>query len=250
MERIEQMKDTPAVVIIPARYASTRFPGKPLALLAGKPMIRHVWEKAVASCADAGAVATDDERIAAAVESFGGRAIMTSPDHPSGTDRIAEAVKSFSGVETVINIQGDEPLIPTELVDELIRLMRSDRSLEMATVAIPACREKMTENNVKVVFGADGNALYFSRAEIPFVRRGGTDPGCFLHWGIYAYRRDILDRFVALPPGKLENSEKLEQLRALENGIRIRVVTTNLTTIGVDTPEDLARAEASLKGKL
>lgn len=244
------MKNTPVAVIIPARYASTRFPGKPLAMLAGKPMIQHVWEKAIASKADAVAVATDDERIAAAVEAFGGKAIMTSPDHPSGTDRIAEAARAFEGVETVINIQGDEPLIPTALVDELIDLMTSDRSIEMATVAVPADRKKMTENNVKVVFGTDKQALYFSRAEIPFVRQGGEDPGCFLHWGIYAYRKDILERFVQLPPGKLENSEKLEQLRALENGIGIKVVTTSLTTIGVDTPEDLEKAEASLKGKL
>ena len=244
------MKNTPVAVIIPARYASTRFPGKPLAMLAGKPMIQHVWEKAIASKADAVAVATDDERIAAAVEAFGGKAIMTSPDHPSGTDRIAEAARAFEGVETVINIQGDEPLIPTALVDELIDLMTSDRSIEMATVAVPADRKKMTENNVKVVFGTDKQALYFSRAEIPFVRQGGEDPGCFLHWGIYAYRKDILERFVQLPPGKLENSEKLEQLRALENGLGIKVVTTSLTTIGVDPPEDLEKAEALLKGKL
>ena len=244
------MNKTPVAVIIPARYASTRFPGKPLAMLAGKPMIQHVWEKAVASKADAVAVATDDERIAAAVEAFGGKAIMTSPNHPSGTDRIAEAARAFEGVETVINIQGDEPLIPTALVDELIDLMTSDRSIEMATVAVPADRKKMTENNVKVVFGTNKQALYFSRSEIPFVRQGGEDPGCFLHWGIYAYRKDILERFVQLPPGKLENSEKLEQLRALENGIGIKVVTTSLTTIGVDTPEDLEKAEALLKGTL
>ena len=143
------MKNTPVAVIIPARYASSRFPGKPLAMLAGKPMIQHVWEKAIASAADVVAVATDDERIAAAVEKFGGKAIMTSPDHPSGTDRIAEAARAFTGVETVINIQGDEPLIPTELVDKLIRLMTSDRTVEMATVAVPADRKKMTENNVK-----------------------------------------------------------------------------------------------------
>ena len=244
------MKNVRTAVIIPARYASSRFPGKPLALLAGKPMIQHVWEKAVASCADAVAVATDDERIAETVEKFGGMAILTSPAHPSGTDRIAEAAAKFSGVETVINIQGDEPLIPTELVDKLIGLMNSDRSLEMATVAVPVDRSKLTENNVKVVFGVSGQALYFSRSEIPFVRQGGEDPGCYLHWGIYAYRKDILDRFVQLPPGKLENSEKLEQLRALENGIGIHVVTTHLTTIGVDTPEDLVKAEALLKGEL
>ena len=244
------MKNTPVAVIIPARYASSRFPGKPLAMLAGKPMIQHVWEKAIASSADVVAVATDDERIAEAVRKFGGIAIMTSPDHPSGTDRIAEAARTFSGVETVINIQGDEPLIPTELVDKLIELMTGDRSIEMATVAVPADRAVLTENNVKVVFGVNGQALYFSRFNIPFVRQGGEDPGCFLHWGIYAYRKDILERFVQLPPGKLENAEKLEQLRAMENGIGIKVITTELTTIGVDTPEDLEKAEALLKGRL
>ena len=243
------MKNTPVAVIIPARYASSRFPGKPLAMLAGKPMIQHVWEKAIASSADVVAVATDDERIAEAVRKFGGIAIMTSPDHPSGTDRIAEAARAFSGVETVINIQGDEPLIPTELVDKLIELMTGDRSIEMATVAVPADRANLTENNVKVVFGVNGQALYFSRFNIPFVRQGGVDPGCFLHWGIYAYRKDILERFVQLPPGKLENAEKLEQLRAMENGIGIKVVTSELTTIGVDTPEDLVKAEALLKGR-
>ena len=244
------MKNTPVAVIIPARYASSRFPGKPLAMLAGKPMIQHVWEKAIASSADVVAVATDDERIADAVKKFGGVAIMTSPDHPSGTDRIAEAARAFNGVETVINIQGDEPLIPTELVDKLIELMTADRSIEMATVAVPANRSELTENNVKVVFSVTGQALYFSRFNIPFVRQGGEDPGCFLHWGIYAYRKDILERFVQLPPGKLENAEKLEQLRAMENGIGIKVVTTELTTIGVDTPEDLVKAEALLKGRL
>ena len=244
------MKNTPVAVIIPARDASSRFPGKPLAMLAGKPMIQHVWEKAIASSADVVAVATDDERIADAVKKFGGVAIMTSPDHPSGTDRIAEAARAFSGVETVINIQGDEPLIPTELVNKLIELMTADRSIEMATVAVPANRSELTENNVKVVFSVTGQALYFSRFNIPFVRQGGEDPGCFLHWGIYAYRKDILERFVQLPPGKLENAEKLEQLRAMENGIGIKVVTTELTTIGVDTPEDLVEAEALLKGRL
>ena len=243
------MNGKKVIVAIPARYGSTRFPGKPLALLAGKPMIQHVYEKAAASCADEVIVATDDQRIADAVAGFGGVAVMTRSDHPSGSDRIQEAVAG-RGADVIINVQGDEPLIPTELVDELIRLMTSDRSVEMATVAVPADRKKMTENNVKVVFGATGQALYFSRSEIPFVRQGGEDPGCYLHWGIYAYRKDILERFVQLPPGKLENSEKLEQLRALENGIGIKVITTELTTIGVDTPEDLERAESLLKGRL
>ena len=242
------MKDPKCAVIIPARYASTRFPGKPLALLAGKPMIRHVYEKAAASCAGLVAVATDDRRIADAVEAFGGKAVMTSPSHPSGTDRIAEALGKLGGeYDLVVNVQGDEPLIPTSVIDGLIDVMKSQPELPMATVAVPGSRETMTENNVKVVFGSDGRALYFSRSMIPFLRRGGTECGVWLHWGIYAYRRSALERFVSLPPGKLENAEKLEQLRALENGIAIRVVTSNLQSVGVDTPEDLAAAEERLR---
>ena len=241
------MNDCKCAVIIPARYASTRFPGKPLALLAGRPMIRHVYEKAAASCADRVVVATDDRRIADAVAAFGGEAVMTAESHPSGTDRVAEALRKIGGnYEVVVNVQGDEPLIPTSVIDELIAVMKAQPELPMATVAVPGSRETMTENNVKVVFGADGNALYFSRSMIPFLRRGGVECGVWLHWGIYAYRRDALERFVALPPGRLENAEKLEQLRALENGIAIRVLTSELQSIGVDTPEDLAAAEARL----
>ena len=242
------MKDNKCAVIIPARYASTRFPGKPLAILAGKPMIRHVCEKAAASKAGIVVVATDDRRIADAVESFGGRAVITSPSHPSGTDRIAEALGKLGGeYDLVVNVQGDEPLIPTSVIDELIDAMRADPELPMATVAVPGNRATMTENNVKVVFGGDGNALYFSRSMIPFLRTGGVECGVWLHWGIYAYRRSALEKFVSLPPGKLENAEKLEQLRALENGISIKVVTSNLQSIGVDTPEDLAAAEKRLR---
>ena len=241
------MNDCKCAVIIPARYASTRFPGKPLALLAGRPMIRHVYEKAAASRADRVVVATDDRRIADAVAAFGGEAVMTAESHPSGTDRVAEALRKIGGnYEVVVNVQGDEPLIPTSVIDELIAVMKAQPELPMATVAVPGSRETMTENNVKVVFGADGNALYFSRSMIPFLRRGGVECGVWLHWGIYAYRRDALERFVALPPGRLENAEKLEQLRALENGIAIRVLTSELQSIGVDTPEDLAAAEARL----
>lgn len=242
------MKDSKCAVIIPARYASTRFPGKPLAILAGKPMIRHVCEKAAASKAGITVVATDDRRIADAVEAFGGKAVMTSPSHPSGTDRIAEALGKLGGeYDLVINVQGDEPLIPTSVIDELIDAMRADPALPMATVAVPGNRATMTENNVKVVFGSDGNALYFSRSMIPFLRSGGVECGVWLHWGIYAYRRSALEKFVSLPPGRLENAEKLEQLRALENGIAIKVVTSNLQSIGVDTPEDLAAAEKRLR---
>ncbi len=241
-------KGNSVAVVIPSRYASSRFPGKPLALLAGRPMVRHVYEKAAASTADFVLVATDDDRIFQAVTAFGGRAVMTSADHPSGTDRIAEAVRNCGeSVDIVINVQGDEPLIPTSVIDELIALMRRDPSIEMATVAVPGDRETMTENNVKVVFGSDGYALYFSRAMIPFLRSGGESVTPYLHWGIYAYRRTALEKFVALPPGRLENCEKLEQLRALENGIRIYVHTSNLTSIGIDTPADLEAAERKLR---
>lgn len=235
-----------AAVVIPARYASSRFPGKPLAVLAGKPMILHVCEKAQASSADIVMVATDDKRIFDAVESAGFKAVMTRSDHPSGTDRIYEAV-SQDDAQIIINVQGDEPLIPSSVIDQLITLMKEDPSLDMATVAVPAVREEMTENNVKVVFGADNMALYFSRAAIPFLRSGGVEAPMWLHWGIYAYRRSALEKFVNLPPGSLENCEKLEQLRALENGMKIYVLTSKLSSIGVDTPEDLAKAEAKIK---
>ena len=226
---MNKKKETVAV-IIPSRYASTRFPAKALAPLCGRPMVQHVVEKATASQADLVLVATDHELIRDAVESFGGRAVMTAVDHPSGTDRIAEAVRrSGEDLDIIINVQGDEP------------------SLEMATVAVPGNRETMTENNVKVVFGADKFALYFSRSMIPFCRAGGVPAQVYLHWGIYAYRRRALEKFVKLPPGVLENCEKLEQLRALENGIRIYVHVSDLESIGVDTPADLERAERKLR---
>ena len=233
-------------VVIPARYASTRFPGKPLAVLAGKPMIQHVCEKANASCADLVMVATDDKRIFDAVEGFGSRAVMTRSDHPSGTDRIFEAIRD-TDAQIIINVQGDEPLIPTSVIDRLIELMQQNPELDMATVAVPADRAKMTENNVKVVFTSEGKALYFSRADIPFLRSGGVEAPMWLHWGIYAYRRAALEKFVSPPPGSLENCEKLEQLRALENGMSIYVLTSDLSSIGVDTPEDLERAEAKIR---
>lgn len=236
-----------SVIVIPARYASSRFPGKPLAMLSGKPMIQHVWERARASKADRVLVATDDERIFNAVKNFGGDAVMTRSDHPSGTDRIAEAVQSLDETfDLVVNVQGDEPLMPSRVIDALIDLMRSDASFEMATVAVPAVRGKLTPDNVKVVMTTDRRALYFSRAEIPFVRTGGVAAPVYLHWGIYAYRRDVLEKFVKLPAGILENSEKLEQLRALENNLSIRVLISDLESIGVDTPADLARAEKKL----
>ena len=237
--------------VIPARYGSTRFSGKVLAELCGKPMIQWVYEKAAASIADEVIIATDDPKVAKAVEGFGGRAVMTSPNHPSGTDRISEAVQGLDcGI--IINVQGDEPLIPTSVIDGLIRKMQEDASIEMSTVAVPRLRSEIENdpNKVKVVFDERNFALYFSRSIVPYLREGGKDAKTYLHWGIYGYRRETLERFVRLPEGRLESCEKLEQLRALENGIRIYVMLSDLESIGVDTPEDLKRAEMKIREKL
>lgn len=236
-----------AIAVIPARFGSTRFPGKVLAELCGKPMIQWVYEKAVASIADEVIIATDNEQVMAAVKKFGGHAVMTSPDHPSGTDRICEAVKDFE-YDIIINVQGDEPLIPVSVIDGLIEVMRQNPQTGMGTVAVPASRAALNDpNKVKVVLGSNNLALYFSRSMIPYLREGGDDMPTYLHWGIYAYRRDTLNHFVSLPQGRLEACEKLEQLRALENGISIYVMLSNLESVGVDTPEDLKKAEARLR---
>ena len=237
--------------VIPARYGSTRFPGKVLAELCGKPMIQWVYDKAAASIADEVIIATDEPKVAKVVEGFGGKAVMTSPDHPSGTDRISEAVQGLD-CDIIINVQGDEPLIPTSVIDGLIRKMQEDASIEMGTVAVPRLRSEIENepNKVKVVFDERNFALYFSRSMLPYLREGGKDTKTYLHWGIYAYRRETLDRFVRLPEGRLESCEKLEQLRALENGIRIYVMLSDLESIGVDTPEDLKRAEMKIREKL
>ena len=244
-------KNSRVAAVIPARFGSTRFPGKVLANLCGKPLVQWVYEKAAASKAAIVLVAADDKKVADAVESFGGKAVMTSPSHPSGTDRIHEAVSKLD-CDIIINVQGDEPLIPVKVIDELIDLMVSNPSIEMATVAVP-CPRKTFENNpnmVKVVFDSDNFALYFSRSIIPFLREGGEDTPTYLHWGIYAYRRETLAKIVSLPESRLEKCQKLEQLRALDNGIRIYVNTSNLSTIGVDTPEDLEKAEKRIREEL
>jgi 3-deoxy-manno-octulosonate cytidylyltransferase (CMP-KDO synthetase) len=235
------------VAVIPARFASTRFPGKVLAQLCGKPMIQWVYEKAAASVADEVLIATDDQRVINVVEGFGGRAVMTSPSHPSGTDRICEAISGLD-CDIVINIQGDEPLIPVEVINELIVMMQKNSDIEMGTVAVQGSRKNLSDpNKVKVVLDNSDFALYFSRSLIPFIREGGTDAPVYLHWGIYAYRADTLRKFVSLPEGRLESCEKLEQLRALENGIKIKVMLSSLETIGVDTPEDLHMAEVRMR---
>ena len=242
------------LAVIPARYASTRFPGKVLAMLGGKPIIRHVWERAVKSKADEVLVAVDEQKVYDAVCAFGGKAVMTSKNHPTGSDRIWEVAKK-SDAEAVINIQGDEPFVKPEVIDSLIDAITAPSAPDMATVVVPCPRAEF-ENNpnmVKVVLSADSYALYFSRSMIPFLRVGGTETETYRHWGIYAYRRSALERFVSLPEGKLEQCEKLEQLRALENGMRIKVIVTPYSSIGIDTPEELAKAEAFLaslqKGK-
>ena len=244
------MSNKRTAVVIPARYASTRFPGKVLAQLAGKPMIQHVFERASASKADICLIAADDQRVIDACKAFGATAIMTDPELPSGTDRIAAALKGVEA-DVVINVQGDEPLLPTEAINSLIDRMLQSDSPEMATIGVQGSREELDNpNKVKLVKSNSGKALYFSRSMIPFLRTGGVDMPVYLHWGIYAYRREVLERFVALPAGKLENCEKLEQLRALENDIDIQVLITDLESVGVDTPEDLVRAEAKLAEKL
>ena len=235
------------LAVIPARYGSTRFPGKVLAMLGGKPIIQHVWERAVRSKADDVLVAVDEQKVFDAVAGFGGKAVMTAKNHPTGSDRIWE-VASKSDAEAVINIQGDEPFVKPEVIDSLIDAITAPAAPDMATVVVPCPRAEF-ENNpnmVKVVLSADSYALYFSRSMIPFLRVGGTETETYRHWGIYAYRRTALERFVSLPEGKLEQCEKLEQLRALENGMRIKVIVTPYSSIGIDTPEELAKAEAFL----
>ncbi|MCP3965571.1 MAG: 3-deoxy-manno-octulosonate cytidylyltransferase [Lentisphaerae bacterium] len=236
-----------SVAVIPARYGSTRFPGKVLAEICGKPMIQWVYERTAESIADEVMVATDDERVVKAVEGFGGKAVMTSPDHPSGTDRIYEAIQ-HTDKDIIINVQGDEPLIPTEVIDDLVKAMTVNQNITMATVAVKAPRKEMEDpNKVKVVLDNNDFALYFSRSMIPYLREGADDTPVFLHWGIYAYRRATLNKLVSLPQGKLEACEKLEQLRALENGVSIYVMRSGLSSIGVDTPEDLAQAELKMR---
>ena len=237
-------------VVIPARYGSMRFPGKVLAMLRGKPIVQWVWECAMKSKADLVLVATDDDRVYKTVESFGGKAVMTSPNHPSGSDRIMEAVKDIDA-DIIINVQGDEPSMPPELIDRLIDLMSGADAPDMGTVIVPCKREDVADNpnKPKVVISADGYALYFSRAMIPFLREGGTEMKVYRHWGIYAYQRAALERFVSLPEGNLEKCEKLEQLRALENGMRIKTIETIYDGVDVNTPEDLEEAEKLFAGK-
>lgn len=241
------------VGVIPSRWGSTRFPGKSLAMIAGKPMVQWVVERVrLAQRLDAVIVATDDERIANCVRNLnidGVQVAMTRPDHPSGTDRIAEAVESIDA-DAVINVQGDEPLIEPALIDELADVISTNK-WDMATAATPITDEQQINDPsvVKALFSRDGQALYFSRSTIPHIREpaGVSLEGIYWrHIGIYAYRRDYLLKLVAEPPCALENLEKLEQLRALDMGCRMKVIQTHDFGIGVDTPADIAKAEALL----
>jgi len=232
------------ICIIPARYGSKRFPGKPLASETGRPLIQHVYEAARrARRIDAVAVATDDERVRRAVEGFGGRAVMTRPDHPCGTSRAAEAAEAFPDAAIVVNFQGDEPELDPAVLDRLVEAMEADPSLEAATVAGPlAPQEYADPNSVKVAMAAGGDALYFSRAPIPWARDGEASRRAPLlkHFGIYAYRAAALRAYAAMPPTPLEETEKLEQLRWLEHGRRMRVLVTDHRPGGIDTPESYA----------
>ncbi|MBQ1227342.1 MAG: 3-deoxy-manno-octulosonate cytidylyltransferase [Alistipes sp.] len=246
------------IAIIPARYASTRFPGKPLAMLGGKPVIQRVWEQ-VSSVVDAAVVATDDERIAQAVESFGGRAIMTSPNHKSGTDRCWEAYqKQGEEFDVVINVQGDEPFIAHSQLRAIMACFE-DENTDIATLVKPFAEEDglsalENPNSPKVVLDNDSCAVYFSRSVIPYLR--GVEREDWLkhhtfykHIGMYAFRRDVLGEVTALPQSTLEKAESLEQLRWLENGYKIGVGISDVETVGIDTPEDLERAEEFLKAQ-
>lgn len=242
------------VCIIPARYESSRFPGKPLADLCGRPMILHVLERALASgVVERAAVATDDERIYEAVRRFGGEAILTAASHRSGTDRIAEAVGAFALTDDdiVVNVQGDQPLFEPSQIGEVTAPLFEDPTLPMATLVYRIVREEEITHPhaVKVVFDRNHNALYFSRATVPFVRDKGIRADYYKHHGIYAYRRDFLRVFTSLDEGVLERLEALEQLRALENGYRIRVVETAQDSVEVDCPEELDRVRRILLGE-
>lgn len=241
--------------LIPARYASTRFPGKPLALLAGKPVIQHVYEQA-AKVLDAVYVATDDERIYNKVLEFGGKVVMTSIEHHSGTDRIEEALEKIGGnFDVVVNIQGDEPFIAQSQIETLCHCFE-DEATQIATLGKPfECIEAVENpNSPKIVVDNRGYAMYFSRSIIPFVR--GVERQEWLkkypflkHLGIYAYRTEVLKAITRLPQSSLELAESLEQLRWLENGYRIKVGITNVETVGIDTPEDLQRAEDFIRSR-
>ncbi len=238
--------------VIPARYASTRFPAKALADIGGKPMVQRVYEQASkSSFLDKVVIATDHKAIMDAANSFGGNVCMTNENHQSGTDRCNEVVKKESGFDYIINIQGDEPFIDPQQIDSLAALLDGETQLATLVKRIDDDREIFDSNVVKCVFGTDGNALYFSRSPIPFNRNKeqkywSKNHNYYKHIGIYAYRVDILDQVTRLSQSILEKTESLEQLRWLENGFNIKVAETNIQSVGIDTPADLEKIKSFL----
>ena len=240
------------VAIIPARFESSRFPGKALADIAGRPMIEHVYRRtSAARSVGVVIVATDDQRICDAVEAFGGRAQLTSPNHLSGTDRLAEIAAGLT-CDLVVNVQGDEPLIEPSMIDDAIAPFRTDRSLEMTTLRrrMDDRSELENPNVTKVVVDRQGYALYFSRAPIPFTRAGSVPAPAWRHIGLYVYRRECLMRLTSLAPTAMEQAEALEQLRAIEHGIRIKAIETVHDSVGVDTPDDLEKVRQMVRSPL
>jgi 3-deoxy-manno-octulosonate cytidylyltransferase (CMP-KDO synthetase) len=238
-----------AVGIIPARWRSTRFPGKPLHLIANKPLLKHVWEVCRrAKKLDAVIIATDDMRIAKAAFDWGAEVAMTSPRHQSGTDRVAEVARKARQFDLIINIQGDEPLTEPALLDRFVETLRSDRKIDIVTAAHPFenTAEASSPHQVKVIVDLDGSALYFSRYAIPFLRNRSVPIKYLRHQGIYGFRRKALLDFVRWKPTPLERAESLEQLRALENGVKVHVLVMNHGSPGVDTPADAKALEQKL----
>jgi 3-deoxy-manno-octulosonate cytidylyltransferase (CMP-KDO synthetase) len=243
-----------AIAVIPARYAATRLPGKPLVPLEGKPMIQRVWERTrQAKRITRTIIATDDERILKAAAAFGGEAVMTRSEHRSGSERVAEVAlhKAGEGEEIFVNVQGDEPLVEPDAIDTLVEAIESEEGVSVATLMVPITKpaDIMDPNIVKVVLDFDGNALYFSRAPIPWVRdrEAPVHVQHMKHLGLYAFRRSALLDFPTLPLGDLERIEQLEQLRWMENGYKIRVAETHYDSVSVDVPEDVARVEQLLR---
>jgi len=236
--------------VIPARYASTRLPAKPLADINGHPMIEWVYKRSLDSNLDKVVVATDDERIYEAIKSFGGEVIMTSKNHLNGTSRIAEVAKSYTDFDVIINIQGDEPLIEREMIDSLIKPFKEEKELQMATLKykLNSFEEVENPNNVKVICDKNDYAIYFSRSPLPYPRELNMD-NYFKHIGVYGYKKDFVIKYSQMEATKLELSESLEQLRVLENGYKIKVIETPFKIVGVDTKKDLEKVSKLLKEK-
>jgi len=242
-----------AVAIIPARWGASRFPGKPLHPIAGKPLLQHAWERASEADLALVIIATDDTRIAEAASSFGAQVALTSPHHPSGTDRIAEVARSLPlHLDLIVNVQGDEPLVPPQLIDQIVAALAAKGAPPMVTAASPLADDEdpSDPNTVKVVADLAGRALYFSRSQIPFPRSPQPDAPTLRHHGIYGYQRAFLAEFVSWPASALERSESLEQLRALENGAPIQLVLTSHAPAGVDTPAQAAAVERLILSSL